>query len=98
MRARSAFPPSIALLLLASALGCGGDVEPPPSVAADAPEPTTADAGASPDAGALAPPSTTCCRLDNERGERLDYKCGLTGTAISVEWFEARDYRCWLVR
>jgi hypothetical protein len=72
--------------------GCGGiGVEPPPS----------ADAGSIPgqattaDAGAPAEPLTTCCQLDNERAERLDYKCS---TGLNVPWFEGRGYRCWLVQ
>lgn len=47
------------------------------------------DAGA--DSGATV---TTCCRLDNELGERLNYICG---ESISVEWAVARGYRCWEV-
>jgi hypothetical protein len=90
---RSLMRSLLVLVGVALALGCGGiGVEFPPS----------ADAGSAPglpnDAGpvdAPAEPVTTCCRLDNERGERLDYKCS---TALSVPWFEERGYRCWLVQ
>lgn len=87
------------LVLLALASGCAdADGASPPTVASvDAPEPLTTDAGARP-VDAAPEPVTTCCRLDNDRGERLDYKCGATGTAISADWFEERGYRCWLVQ
>jgi hypothetical protein len=81
----------VVLVLTAWAPGCAEDSV-PPSVSVDAPEPFTADAGAA-DA-ADAGPQATCCRLDNERGERLDYKCS---TGLNVPWFEERGYRCWLV-
>jgi len=97
MRARTSLRLLSALVVLALAPGCGGGVESPPSVSADAPGSTTADAGARPDAEPEAP-STTCCRLDNERGERLDYKCGETGVAIDEPKLEGLGYRCWLVR
>lgn len=95
----------VGLMVLAAACGgvSEGDEALPPEDAgegegagAPAPGPPTNDAGA--DAGAPVVQSTTCCRLDNERGERLDYKCGATGAAISTDWFEGRGYRCWLVR
>jgi hypothetical protein len=87
-------------ILMSLVLGCAGaadDAEPDPVGETSAPDAGTADASGSLDAGP-APPLTTCCRLDNERGERLDYKCGETGTAISAAWFEERGYRCWLVQ
>jgi hypothetical protein len=50
------------------------------------------------DAGADAAPeaATTCCRLDNESGERLDYLCTATAT-LNIEWAVERGYRCWSV-
>lgn len=80
----------VVLVLTAWAPGCAEDSV-PPSVSVDAPEPFTADAGPA-DAGAT--PQTTCCRLDNERGERLDYKCS---TGLNVERLKEQGYRCWLV-
>lgn len=85
--------------MMAIALGCAGSADdgevPVASADAGSPVQAPADAGV-PDAAPE--PLTTCCRLDNERGERLDYKCGATGTAISAAWFESRGYRCWLVQ
>lgn len=52
---------------------------------------------AAPDAGADAEPVTTCCRLDNDRGERLDYKCSSSG-AFDTGYLEGRGYRCWLAQ
>ena len=85
--------PRVLLLLALLAPGCGGvGVESPPSVdAGSTPGLAPTDAGAV-DAGS--PDATmTCCRLDNERGERLDYKCS---AGLNVPWFEGRGYRCWL--
>lgn len=80
------------------ALGCGGvDVESPPSVdAGSTPGQATTDAGV-PGGAASPEPVTTCCRLDNERGERLNYMCGQTGVALDVPKLEGQGYRCWLV-
>jgi hypothetical protein len=76
------------------ALGCGGvDVESPPSVdAGSTPGQATTDADV--DAGPPEP-VTTCCRLDNERGERLNYMCSLS---LDVPKLEGQGYRCWLVQ
>lgn len=38
-----------------------------------------------------------CCRLDNARGERLDYKCS-SSPAFGTAYLEARGYRCWLAQ
>lgn len=75
-------------LLLASACGSAS----PPASDADEASDLTPDAGA--DAGEPGAPDTTCCRLDNERGERLNYMCGV---AVDAAWAEARGYRCWVV-
>ena len=92
MRAGSASPFALALLLIASALGCAGHALTPPAATEDASEPTTTDAGVDvPDAGASAAPQTTCCRLTNERGELVSQNCG---TALNVPYYEGRGFRC----
>lgn len=77
--------------LLSTAPGCGSDGYSPPPVDVRAPEHLIQDAGA--DAGR--DPVTRCCRLDNARGERLDYKCS-AGAAFDVGYLEGRGYRCWI--
>lgn len=85
-------PRTLLLLACSLALACGdGEAVPPGPVPMPPGRAPTYDAGA-PDAGGAS--LTTCCRLDNAQGERLDYKCS---TALDVDYLEARDYRCWLV-
>ena len=82
---------ALALVVVHLAPGCGSDAGYSPPPGADvcrAPEHLTIDAGC--DAGV----PMKCCRLDNARGERLDYKCS---TALDTVYLEARRYRCWVV-
>jgi hypothetical protein len=83
-RVAVAAEPAIVVLAFAPA-GCALS---PPSASPPEQNPS-ADAGV--DAGTV----TKCCRLDNARGERLDYKCG---TAIDTGYLEGRGYRCWLAQ
>lgn len=83
---------ALAFGLVSTAPGCGSDGSSPPLVDVRAPERLTNDAGA--DAGE---PVMKCCRLDNARGERLDYKCS-SSPAFGTAYLEARGYRCWLAQ
>jgi hypothetical protein len=74
------------IVSLAASVGCDGV---PPSVPPTDGGLTFAVADAGRD------PVTRCCRLDNARGERLDYKCS-AGEGFDVGYLEGRGYRCWL--
>jgi hypothetical protein len=78
-------------LLLVTFLACGGSAvdEHTDAVESDAGAQSSPDA--EPDSGTKL---TTCCRLDNELGERLSYMCG---ESVSVDWAVSRGYRCWTV-
>ena len=80
---------STRVLVVVASLVAAGCEAPPPAGLPAADEPI-ADAGSD-----AAPELVTCCRLDNDRGERLDYKCS---TALDTGYLEARRYRCWLVQ
>lgn len=75
------------LVCVALLVAAGCEAVPPGSGSPAADEPI-ADAG--PDA---APAPVTCCRLSNERGERLDFKCS-SSPAFDVGYLEGRGYRC----
>lgn len=91
---------NLAVCMMFLALGCAGSADDGDPVtelsvvdAGGAPAQAPADAGA-PDA-APEGPLTTCCRLDNERGERLNYLCS---EQLDVPELEGEGYRCWLVQ
>ena len=87
--ARSWMHSARVLVVVASLVAAGCEASPPAGLpAADEP---IADAGRD----AAAASVTTCCRLDNDRGERLDYKCS---TALDRGYLEARGYRCGLAQ
>lgn len=91
-------PSKLPAILMLMGLACAGaasdDLPPETSVPVVTDAGAAADADGQADAG-MARPLTTCCRLDNERGERLDYLCS---EQLDVPELEGEGYRCWLVR